>query len=283
MFGGKIAIIGLGFVGGSMDKSFRQKIHDGGLHEKYNIVGYDKYKKVYNTTINDCLNANIIFTALPTLFDTSNKGYDNTPTIDVITELYENGYRGCVVIKSTVEPTFTENLANKFVGISFVHNPEFLTARTAYEDFHNQTHIVLGKHSQCNNDVFALLKQFYSDLYPSALISDCNTNESECMKIFCNTFYSVKIQYFNELYALSNSIGASYDVVLKLMLQNGWINSMHTQVPGPDGLLSYGGLCFTKDTMALLEFMKKSNTIHAVLDATVEERTMMRSDNDNLK
>ena len=44
------------------------------------------------------------------------------------------------------------------------------------------------------------------------------------------------------------------------MLKNGWINPMHTTVPGPDGQLSYGGFCFPKDTNALLQFMKTENS-----------------------
>ena len=37
-----------------------------------------------------------------------------------------------------------------------------------------------------------------------------------------------------------------YKRVVELMLKNKWINPMHTNVPGPDGQLSYGGYCFPK-------------------------------------
>ncbi len=48
-------------------------------------------------------------------------------------------------------------------------------------------------------------------------------------------------------------------------------------VPGPDGQLSYGGLCFPKDTNALLEFMKLQNTPSAVLEACIAERNLLRT------
>ena len=67
------------------------------------------------------------------------------------------------------------------------------------------------------------------------------------------------------------------------MLKNGWINPMHTNVPGPDGKLSYGGFCFPKDTNALLNHMKRMNTPHNVLQATIDERNVMRDDNVNVK
>ena len=51
---------------------------------------------------------------------------------------------------------------------------------------------------------------------------------------------------------------------------------MHTDVPGSDGKLSYGGACFPKDTCALLEFMKKNDIIHDVLESTINERNNIR-------
>jgi len=269
-----IAIIGLGFVGGSMYKSFQIKIAENGLEEKYKVIGYDKYKNV--NSLEDCLGADIIFTALPTLFDDNLKSYDNSPTNHVVNELYEKGYRGCIVIKSTVEPTFTQTIATKYPEISFIHNPEFLTARTAYEDFHQQKHIVLGK-SLCTDEKYTKVKNLYCDLY-KADISECTSTESECMKIFCNSFYAVKIQLFNEFFMTTQSIGANYDTIRTLMLKNGWINPMHTNVPGPDGSLSYGGLCFPKDTLALNEFMKKHHEYNAVLNAATKEQELMRKD-----
>ena len=69
----------------------------------------------------------------------------------------------------------------------------------------------------------------------------------------------------------------------ELMLKNGWINPMHTEVPGPDGQLSYGGYCFPKDTNALLQHMIKEDTPNKVLEATINERNEMRKDNTNVK
>mgnify|MGYP003325842203 CR=1 FL=1 len=60
------------------------------------------------------------------------------------------------------------------------------------------------------------------------------------------------------------------------MLKNGWVNPMHTDVPGPDSLLSYGGACFPKDTNALLQYMKNMETPHLVLENIVTERDSMR-------
>ena len=62
------------------------------------------------------------------------------------------------------------------------------------------------------------------------------------------------------------------------MLKNNWINPMHTNIPGPDGNISYGGLCFPKDTNALNSYMKKYNSDNLLLQSTIEERDNLRSD-----
>jgi UDP-glucose 6-dehydrogenase len=98
------------------------------------------------------------------------------------------------------------------------------------------------------------------------------------MKIFCNTFYSVKVQFFTEIYELCKKNGSDYNVIRDLMLSNNWINPMHTVIPGPDGNVSYGGACFPKDSNALNQYMKKLNTPHGVLDASITERNSMRKD-----
>lgn len=268
-----ISVIGLGFVGGSMKKSFEIK-------GEY-VIGYDKYKE--NTdSFEDCLKSDIAFLALPTIYDEDKMTYDKSAIHEVCNDLEKENYQGIVVIKSTVEPTTTEKLAEKY-NLKFVHNPEFLTAATAFEDFHNQTHIVLGKSENIQDSDVDILKQFYEKNYPDAEISICSSTESESMKSFVNCFYAVKIQFFNELYLLCNKMGCNYDNVKDLMLKNKWINPMHTNVPGPDGKLSYGGYCFPKDTNALVEHMKREGVTCKVLEGTIQERNEMRDDNVNVK
>lgn len=262
-----IGIIGLGIVGGAIYKSFKLKNID--------IYGYDKFKK--SDTYEQCLLCDIIFLCLPTLFNENIKEYDKTNIYEVCDLLGKFNYDGIVVIKSTVEPSTTENLCIKY-KLKFVHNPEFLSASSAFEDFHNQTHIVLGKSNNINDIDFNILVEFYKKNYPDAKLSISSSNESECMKIFCNSFYAVKIQFFNELYLLCEKHNINYDNVRNLMLKNGWINDMHTKVPGTDNKLSYGGFCFPKDTNALYNHMIKHNSPGDVLKATIEERNKMRDD-----
>ena len=190
--------------------------------------------------------------------------------------LEQNEYNGPVVIKSTVSMTTCEELAQLYPKLDIVHNPEFLTARTALYDFHYQKHIVIGKTNSSKN--YQKVVDFYRKNYETAEISVCSSTESELMKNFLNSFYAVKVQFFTEMYLLCQKLGINYGTVKTLMLKNGWINPMHTTVPGPDGKISYGGLCFPKDTNALLQVMIANDTPHEVLKSTIIERNIMRKE-----
>ncbi|ARF08707.1 putative UDP-glucose 6-dehydrogenase [Catovirus CTV1] len=271
-----VGVIGLGFVGNAIFESFKIKIKELELTESILLYSYDKYKNGGIGNFDECLKCEILFLALPTLYNDILKSYEYDSIYETCELLEKNNFSGIIVIKSTVEPSATEMFSKKFNKLHFIHNPEFLTARTAFHDFHNQSHIVIGKGPNCPDNKINLVVELYSKLYPQAKINICKSVESESMKIFCNSFYAVKIQYFNELYLLCEKLGSDYQKVVELMLQNNWINPMHTQVPGPDGKLSYGGMCFPKDTNALLQFMKKNNSPHQILEATITERNEFR-------
>jgi UDP-glucose 6-dehydrogenase len=108
------------------------------------------------------------------------------------------------------------------------------------------------------------------------IISICSSLESETIKLACNSFYATKIQFFTEINLLCSKIGIEYNNVKNKMLMNGWINPMHTDVPGHDGQISFGGACFPKDINALNSFMQKNNIVHGVINSVVVENKEMR-------
>ena len=264
-----VSIIGLGFVGSAMFQSFQLK--------KIDVIGYDKFKDGGIGTFKEILTKQICFLCLPTLFDEIENKYNKDAIYKTCERLEQNNYNGLVVIKSTIEPETTEILSNKYPTLKICHNPEFLSARTAFHDFHNQIHIVLGKGKNCTDNDVENLSTFYKTYYPNAEISICLSLESESMKIMCNSFYASKIMLFNEYYLLCQKNGSDFNTIRDLMLKNLWINKMHTDVPGSDGLLGYGGACFPKDTKALYNYMKtlhiKSKVLKSVIDMndTVKE------------
>lgn len=260
-----VGIIGIGCVGGSVYEYF--------FNKDKRTSGFDKYKLEFKSSeyFDEVVTKDIVFLCLPTLYEKTIEEYDKSAIHDVCIRLKDNRFNGVVVLKSTVEPGTTENLVKMYPELTFMHNPEFLTARTCYEDFENQSHIVLGTPSNqdLERSIKATLKleSLFKHYWPDAEYSFSSSSESESMKIFCNSFYAMKIGIFNEFYELCIRNSLDFEKIRRMMLKNGWINEMHTNIPGPDGKLGYGGMCFPKDTKALLHHMKRNRTSCEILNA----------------
>jgi UDPglucose 6-dehydrogenase len=265
----KVGICGYGFVGGAIYDFFMNRIPEDG----YIISVYDKYKHI--NTFKVLLDTDLIFICLPTNYDDNLKTYDMKEISSTVNMLNENNYKGLVVIKSTVLPNYCEDINSLYSDLKIFNNPEFLSARTAKEDFATQKYIILGYTSMTKKDINYLL-DFYSELFPKADISVATSKETALMKLGCNSFYATKIQYFTELYLLCRELDCDYDVVKNMMLGNQWINPMHTMVPGTDEKISYGGMCFPKDIAALSEYMKELGVSNLVVDATIKDNKLTR-------
>lgn len=269
---GYIGVCGIGVVGLAVLNCFKKR----GILLKV----YDKYKNNGIGKISDLLESKIIFLCLPTVYSIEKKEYDKTAIYEVCDYLKKNNYNGIVVIKSTVEPGTCRELNEKY-NLNIINNPEFLTARTAEEDFEKQNHIVIGGKTNDDKNI-EIIKQFYDKYWGNILTSTATYEESELMKIGVNSFYATKIQFFNEIYSLTNTFDdAKYEKIISMMLKNNWISPNHVDVPGTDGKISYGGMCFPKDTNALNQLMIKKGTPNKVLESVILERNIMRNDKNN--
>ena len=102
--------------------------------------------------------------------------------------------------------------------------PEFLTERTAYEDFCSQAMVFTA---ECD-----LLQRIFVGKH----FVEMTSFEAEVCKYAHNVFGALKVTYFNGVYDYCQKNGADYNRVLGGMLLSGYINDVHTAVPGPDGV-----------------------------------------------
>lgn len=262
-----ISIIGLGFVGSTVYNFFKQM----GLY----VCGYDIDECKSHDTFEKCLSNDIFFICLPTPNDNSDDGYDTSAIDNVMEKLYQNDYHGLIVIKSTVQPGYCETVKQMYPELNICHNPEFLRARCAYDDFCNQTHIIIGETTESSGiPLFDLYRRCFPD--PKVVISFCSSSESEMVKIACNAFYATKITFFNEIYLNCKAVDAEFNRVRELMLKNERIHPSDTMVPGPDGLLGFGGMCFPKDTKALKDWSDKHLPTFSILKGVLMMNYMIR-------
>lgn len=274
-----IGIVGNGFVGGAVASFFKTKetvfVWD---------TDYNRMEDPWNT-IRSC---DIIFVCVPTptINETTQDRralYSVVSSIDL--DRQEHGHAPIIVIKSTILPGTTVSLAEEFPELRFVMNPEFLTAKNAKEDFANPTNIVLGCGGFPSGDLGQTDKipvrqvgALYEKHFPGVPLFYCTATTAELIKYTRNTFFATKVSFFNEIYALCDRLEISYDRVREGLLASTWSTSMHTQVPGPDGKLGYGGACFPKDSTAFVSFARDIGLELKVLEAAISTNKKVRKD-----
>ena len=270
-----IGICGCGFVGGAVQHYMAQ-------NPSLTVLVYDKYKNDKNdknvNTLSDLLPSTMIFICLPTPFDAKSRSYNMCAINETIYNLDKLDYTGTVIIKSTVLPDYCCMINSVYPKLKIFHNPEFLSAQTARDDFARQSNIILG-HTKWSEPHAGPLCLFFRHIFPHAAVTVVRSEEASLVKLGCNAFYATKVQFFTELYLLCQKVpGADFDTVRTLMLHNGneWIHPQHTQVPGPDGQVSYGGACLPKDIKALDAFMQRAQVGHAVTHGVIQEQASLR-------
>lgn len=262
----RIGISGYGFVGSAIYNFFNTR-------PEYSVFVYDKYKNI--NTFNILLNTDLIFICLPTNLEETENTYEMSEINLTITQLDSYDYQGVIIIKSTVLPDYCQKINNLFPKLKIINNSEFLSAKTASNDFNNQKHIVIG-YTEQSKESLNIIENIYKKEFPEAEISILKSEEAALVKLGCNSFYATKIQFFTELYLLSKKINVNYENIKNAMIKNGWISPMHTKVPGQDGKISYGGMCLPKDIIAFSDFVKKNNVSNLVLNAVIKDNQITR-------
>jgi UDPglucose 6-dehydrogenase len=184
------------------------------------------------------------------------------------------------VIRSTVPVGFTRELKERYCLPNLAHSPEFLTARTAEYDARNPTRLVIG-YPVVDNDLWSScghkLQLLYSHTWPHVPLFQMTSDESEAVKLFQNAFSAVKVATFNEFRCFVDKLHMDWEVIMSALLAGGWINRMHTQVPGPDGQRGFGGTCLPKDLANLVSCLKQvglnPHVTEAALKRNIEDRS----------
>jgi UDPglucose 6-dehydrogenase len=180
-----------------------------------------------------------------------------------------NSYK-VIVTKSTV-PVGTGEKVRKIISknlkenIDFdvVSNPEFLREGAGIEDFMRPNRIVIGTSS---DQATAIMKDLYRPLYlieTPIVITDVKT--AELIKYASNAFLATKISFINELANLCEIVGGNVQTVAKGMGLDRRIGPKFLHA-GP----GYGGSCFPKDTLALLQIGKENDVNLEIISATVK-------------
>jgi len=236
-----IGIWGTGIVGSATGKV---------LEQAHRVYYYDKYKKdeIVSTDKELVDNCQIIFIAVPTPMLRSGRiGLrDIKDSLIQIQRLTKSNK--IIVIKSTVVPGTTTRFASRFPQFNFAHNPEFLRAKYAYEDMLNSKRIVIGTDK---NEIFQTLEKMYREVFKDIPIIRVTFAEAEIVKYASNIMLAGQIALANELYQICRRLGIEYKIIEQVLSYDKRIGT-NIKMPGLDGKLGFGGVCFPKDLNALI-------------------------------
>lgn len=153
--------------------------------------------------------------------------------------------------------------ANPNADFDVVSNPEFLREGAAIDDFLHPDRVVVGTTSERAR---AVMKELYRPLYINETPMVMTTPESsEIIKYASNAFLAVKITFINEIANLCEAAGANVQDVAKGMGLDGRIGSKFLHA-GP----GYGGSCFPKDTLALVQIGQNFKSPQTIVETVVD-------------
>ncbi len=257
----KVGIVGGGFVGGAMYENFK------GVFDVH-VWDTNESKRTIKTLNSFVDWADIIFVCVPTPMKESGE-CDTSIVESVIEDIAKIDRRKYVVIKSTVTPGTTEQLAESHrMIIGF--NPEFLTEANAFNDFRTQPLIVIGADDAGLATVMTqLYYEFNAKVDGRAHVIQRTTKEAELFKYLANCFLATKVIFANEFKKLCDKINVDYGRLAEIAVLDKRLGHTHWRVPGPDGQYGFGGSCFPKDTSALLHFADENDiTLWLLTEAT---------------
>src|SRR5881275_3237564 len=213
--------------------------------------------------------AEAVFIAVGTPARRGDGHADLTFVFEAVRELAKFIKPGTVVVTKSTVPVGTGDRIEAILkeegaeGISIASNPEFLREGAAIADFKHPDRIVVGAEDEHAQEV---LREIYRPLFLNrAPILFTARRTAELTKYAANAFLAVKISFINEIADLCEAVDADVqDVARGIGLDNRIGPKFLHAGPG------YGGSCFPKDTLALLQTADKFGVDQRIVRTTVQ-------------
>ena len=213
-------------------------------------------------------NAEAVFIAVGTPARRGDGHADLTFVFEAVRELARVIKPGTVVVTKSTVPVGTGDRIEEILreegvaDVSVASNPEFLREGAAIADFKHPDRIVVGAEDQRAQDV---LKEIYRPLFLNrAPILFTGRRTAELTKYAANAFLAVKISFINEIADLCEAVDADVQEVARGIGLDNRIGPKFLHA-GP----GYGGSCFPKDTLALLQTADAAGIDQRIVRTTV--------------
>lgn len=213
--------------------------------------------------------AEAVFIAVGTPARRGDGHADLTFVFEAVRELAKVIEPNAVVVTKSTVPVGTGDRIEQILReegvsrVSVASNPEFLREGAAIADFKHPDRIVVGAEDDRAQDV---LREIYRPLFLNrAPILITGRRTAELIKYAANAFLAVKISFINEVADLCEAVDADVqDVARGIGLDNRIGPKFLHAGPG------YGGSCFPKDTLALLQTADEAGVDQRIVRTTVQ-------------
>ena len=213
--------------------------------------------------------AEAVFIAVGTPARRGDGHADLTFVFEAVRELAKVIRPGAVVVTKSTVPVGTGDRIEQILreegvtGVSVASNPEFLREGAAIADFKHPDRIVVGAEDEQAQHA---LREIYRPLFLNrAPILITGRRTAELTKYAANAFLAVKISFINEIADLCEAVDADVqDVARGIGLDNRIGPKFLHAGPG------YGGSCFPKDTLALLQTADAAGVDQRIVRTTVQ-------------
>ncbi|HWC56400.1 MAG TPA: UDP-glucose/GDP-mannose dehydrogenase family protein [Sphingomicrobium sp.] len=230
----------------------------------------DRGRLAFTTSLPDAVrDAEAVFIAVGTPARRGDGHADLTFVFEAVRELAKVIKPGTVVVTKSTVPVGTGDRIEEILreegvtDVSVASNPEFLREGAAIADFKHPDRIVVGAEDDRAQHA---LREIYRPLFLNrAPILITGRRTAELTKYAANAFLAVKISFINEIADLCEAVDADVqDVARGIGLDNRIGPKFLHAGPG------YGGSCFPKDTLALLQTADKFGVDQRIVRTTVQ-------------
>ena len=260
MFNPKIGVVGIGFVGKAIADVYSDSLYD--------VVRVDVDASKSTGTYADLHDCEAVFVCVPS--PSKDNGECDTSILNSVLYMLQD-YKNVIISKTTAPPHFYEKMQSVYPNL--VHVPEFLTASNALRDFINQRHAIIGGRILAYQREAERILKIAQPIETTAF---CSIGEAALTKYAINSFLATKVVFMNEMAQLAEAHNYDWRKIRLLIDHDARIGNSHTQVPGADGQFGFGGMCFPKDTNALVRYASKLGIQLSVLKTTIKKNMLLR-------
>ncbi len=276
----------IGFIGvGKLGQACAEMVA-----EVHDVVGYDiaprepENFKMVPTLAEAVRGRDIVFIAVETPHDPQydgkaptshlpNKDFDYTVVKNVLREVNAVATPSqLIVLISTVLPgTVRSQLQPLLTNARFVYNPYLIAMGTVKWDMVNPEMVMIGTEDGSETGDAKELVDFYKTIMQNSPRYIVGTwEETECIKVFYNTFISAKVSLVNMIQDVAEKLGhVNAEVVCDALA------SSDRRIMGPGYMkpgMGDGGACHPRDNIALRYLAERLDLGYDLFDAVMYSR-----------